>query len=397
MEKEAVAPKATLGKRVLAFLLDAVFSVLCMFALYYTVGLYAINPAMGYSANLEVYQEYAISSGLISATYDSSGKVSTLSQYLYSQEGGYAFFEDKVWNYYTDFLTKHGDPVTVDGVSVPASEYYTASRCLTSIYGLDETGAGNDYYTYGENKNVKPVYKLDMSVTENQSKVLTYYIDSSSSSGVYVNAVKDLQTQSGLNDPYLALVKARSVSFAVSISIPTLIFFMLLPMLLPKGKTLGKLILHLGVANKEQKPAKKINIFLHYLIITLIFLILAIPYQVICWPIAGFLALADFIALSVTRQQLSLHDKISRTTVVDYKSPIKKKEEVGDKIIEIDSNDVKDEKPTTEVLDASVFEKARAEGDALTEFDETMPEKKKSVKKTKKAKSEPKEEAKSKK
>jgi len=324
-----------------AFLIDSAIAIGFMFLVYFLVGEKLMLPGLGYQKEVDAYCQYSADSGLASLVYKSDGvTIDAVNTYQYktvetlpggTSENGYHLYEKIVWDYYTAFLPSHGDDVK--GVS--ASAYYTPEFVTKSIYGLTDDGKGNDYYVPapdgvgGNNFALQPVLNshyqalVDAGNLEDGLRPLLYSFRSSDgSAGLYIDAIVNLKSQTSYSTPIASCNRIRYLATIPAILGPSLIFFFIIPLAVPNGRTLGKLMLGLAVLGDDGYKAHKINIVLHYFIIMLVYEVLLLPDQIIGFPLFALLFIIDYVVLILSKKHQSLHDMLSKSVVVDAKASV---------------------------------------------------------------------------
>ncbi len=244
---------------------------------------------------------------------------------------GYQVFEEKVIYYYTDFCLNNEDASFVALSAKPTKE--AAFTWLNeNLYNLSSTLTNNDYYepdkTSGVNDFTKaPVLKASIQekVASRDEKTLNslyeYYFSATNKSGLYVTAFNDVY-----NQPYLVTRKEITnnityLSRLPGVIISPLIFFIILPLCLKNGKTLGKLFLGLSVIDKRGYKAKKWQILVHYLFIYVYWMFLLVNSLWLGIILAAFMMILDYIIRIISQRRLSIHDYMAYTMVVDKSQP----------------------------------------------------------------------------
>lgn len=341
MISKTVKP-ATYMRTSFAFLIDSAIAIGFMLLTYFLVGEKFMLPSLGYQKQVDAYCQYSADSGLASLAYKSDGvTIDAANTYIYktvetlpdgSSENGYRLYEKIVWNYYTVFLPSRGDDVK----GVAASVYYTPEFVTKSIYGLKDDGTGNDYYVPapdgqgGFDFSSQPILSsstLTQISKETASgntvqKLLYFFRSAGGDSGLYVDAIVNFKSQASYSIPIAACDRIKYLATIPAILGPSLIFFFIIPLAVPNGRTLGKLMLGLAVLGDDGYKAHKINIVLHYFIIMLIYEVLLLPDQIIGFPLFALLFIIDYVVLVLSKKHQSIHDMLSKTVVVDAKASV---------------------------------------------------------------------------
>lgn len=134
----------------------------------------------------------------------------------------------------------------------------------------------------------------------------------------YTNAFNDALADLAQYEPYVDLARQINQFFieilAIAASISVLIFYLLLPLLLKEGRTLGKLVLNLSVVNKDGYHLVWWQYLLRFIGLTVTF-VLAI------YTILGSI-LVSYTFMIFTKNYRSLHDFLAFTRVVDRKQSL---------------------------------------------------------------------------
>ena len=403
------------GKTLLAYLIDAACTIAAIFGVYYALGNTAILKAENYQATYDEYVSYMVDSGLVA---DDSGTLLSYDTLLDDGTPSYLKYEQAVLTYYKVFIPNNYPNAVFsadDGVALNESKtgYDSASLAefvLKKVYGLNKDGTAIDssstqYFELDASTDdpydTKPTKDYDYTaITDQTSRNLklaelkAHFATKDSSSkntGVYFDAVNHFSSQAYYSSLQSAVGLKRYVAYLPSFILAPVIFFFIIPLFTPNGKTLGKLLCKTSVIGEDGYKAKKLNIALHYACVTIIWECLLIPSTILGIMAMFFLMLIDYMILILSRTHQSLHDKIARTIVIDAKqSPcFKDKEEEEAYIAANPSSNVagfrEEEKQKEDaeakrenarilseetILDFSTIGKARREAATITSFDE---------------------------
>jgi len=341
MVAKTVKP-ASYMKNASSFLIDLAIALGMMFLLFYTVGQQWIFKAQGFGTYQQAQYSYIMKSGLATAELNDDGTYKTLKVATYEPANkykdangkevyGFQMYADEVWNFYTAFLPSNGD----DANGTPAVTFYTYAYCTETIYGISKSeGTGNTYFTHAYEADgvtyAEPVLKSDIQTKVDAGDTATletlnavfYRAASNGYSGYIADAVDLLSAQSQYKDPANQVNRIIYLSLIPSITIPLLIFFFIIPICVPQGKTLGKLILGIAVIGDDGYKAKKIFIVLHYFILLVEMGLLLLPSLSLGVTIVSLLLLIDFVVLVLSKRHQSLHDRLSKTVVVESRKRI---------------------------------------------------------------------------
>jgi len=441
MEKqvESTLIAASLWKRILAYLFDGFLAIGLGLLFYFALGNYVLASSLGQTGATKNIYKYYVDSGLLYGEKDPNGEyTSSPSVFLYTasgekddsgsyiatpnQEYGYQAYLDLVWNYYTGFLAGNDERVVAmkkeDGTPYSQDDYYQYFNQtiigLPSISDLADLSSDRKgeakYFQYDLNEegsaidiNAKPILQDNYleKIANQETKettlkeLLSYFLayDSSSSvSGLYYDAVMDLQgaregsVQTYFTEQYTIISNASMVITFVCFLPFQFIFFFIIPLILKDGKTLGKLIFSLVVVRVDALRMKVMQQIIRSLILTLLGVILFALGTTIGVMLYMLLVVIDFCALSFSRFHQSLHDKACKTIVVDAKASVWFEEELA-KEEYLASKGTKGNSSYQElemlrkiaeedaILDLSNIDRNRLEAKRMTSFDEFEKEK----------------------
>ncbi|HAS56800.1 MAG TPA: hypothetical protein DCR94_06190 [Firmicutes bacterium] len=392
---------ASIGKSLFAFLIDFLCSLGVMLAIYFGIA----KPLIGRSNNIDgIYNDYNKFQSDSFLVGEDSKALSFPSYDKKSNTYGYKKYEEVVWKYYTVFVATNPNATFFEDdefLGDKNNPIEVGKWVYNHIYKLEENNEKEDSFynspTETTDYTLAPTLKqsyLDLleaeknnDKTETADKLLNYYYQSkdNSVSGLYVDCVKHFSSQ-----PYAEELtnKYSSISYWIwlpGILISPFIFFFIFPLCISKGRTVGKLILSIGLANKNGEEASKGQIAIHYAILTLLWYILALPINMnFSFMIVGTALLIDFIVLLLSKNHQSIHDKIASTEVVDlklstiYPSSLSKEEKIEEKEEIKEDNyfnkplkrEEKEEEPSFEVLDSRTIGQARKQAEKIKSFDE---------------------------
>ena len=326
------------GKSTLAFLLDTVFTIAMIFILYYAFGRPVLQPAQNYQGTYDEYTSFIKDSGL--TTGDQYGTFLSYDYGMTDGKYGYQHYQDAVLHYYTVFIpsNENAEFQEEDGVFAEgdgSSDYQTslAKFVLKKVYKLNEDGSqiedgADPYFILNEataddpyDVTLAPAYQGTLSDLQLTS-LNSYFYNASEKSGVYYDAMSHFTAQ-----PYFLKLQnligmKKYISFLPSFILSPLIFFFIIPVCVPNGRTLGKLIARTAVLGADGYKAKKLNIILHYAILTVVWEFLLIPSTAIGIMGMALCFLIDYVVLVLSKNHQSAHDKVARTIVVRSKDSI---------------------------------------------------------------------------
>lgn len=424
MEKKKLGKNivpAGAGKSTLGFLIDFVLTGIMMVILYYAAG-QPIQRGLGMERKNQQVNEMYEASFIIGKT-DNAYQLKFYTTGTEKDGYGYVKYGEDIWNYYTVFVTgPDGAFLTKDEFTGDRSNPVDVGKWVyKKIYAITEEQPSTKNFQVPKNEAneylwaSKPVLSaeadsalkgenMDWAKDSCAKDLRKFYCDAETrddvtndSKGAMFDALNHFVAQ----PKYLALnqeiVNIRYYSLLPSFGLAPLIFFMIIPMFVPNGKTIGKLLAGTAVIGCNGYKARKINIFLHYFVLFALFELLLLPITVVAVMILMFGLLIDYMALILSKKSSqSLHDRIARTIVVNAKQSIwfvdaEAEEEYirshpNSNIAKIKSDERSDEPAKTAdgrilygstaykyddaVLDASKIGAARREAENLTNFDE---------------------------
>lgn len=392
---------APMTKRFGAFGIDFVLAILMGVILYLTWGTHGLYRAMGSDAIYQEAMAFYDHSGLYSIStvdgrYSTDGAVKRYAPIATAENGqadhGYALYLNDLWHFYTVFLPTEPNIDEVNGVA-PA-EYYTVSYFQTKIMGLPSDSSAfdiNDETTYSSvdgffryalndegtavDVTKKPVLKsaAQTLVDAKDTATLTRLNDAffaSSNTGLTYNAAVNLSEQTylvGLGTSYSKTIWARN---AVVVAIPVFIFFLLLPLVLPNGASLGKLIMRLGVVKKDGcRIGFKERILRPWVLVITVGAFMAFPQSLMIIAIGVLFALLAVNFIIAGRDKSgnlrSLQDRLAGTVVISLKGAkiYANPDEIqrGEAIDAVDVAPMEQSAPADDYLDVDSVEKDKEE------------------------------------
>lgn len=427
-------------KRMLAYVVDAVLALGVGFLLYTFVTSTYLFKAMGGSDSEQKLMNYYAESGLLmtekkeDGTYDKSkvgffqfkADEKDASTFVDAPNGKLAYeaYYDKVYEYYTvilptalegdsDFVVLKDDNgkafTSLDQYKSYFNEKVFSLPKLTDLTKIDEDSRSsktNPYFVLALNEAkdavdplARPVLKkeyqdkVDAKDADTIKKLRDYFFDATSSkaadAGIYYNAVSDMMGNSETSvQTYSAtqnaiITKANAVSQVVAFIPCIFIFSFVIPVFVPGGKTIGKLIFNLPVISEEGFSMPLWKRLLRPFYMAVLGSLLFVPYTITMIIFFG-LFLVDALMLGFSKSGLSLHDRIFKTLVIDGKNSQYFKdasaqeeyyeehpeEREGEEQIEIDYEMEAAIRQQERVLDMDTIMKNREEARSITSFDE---------------------------
>lgn len=392
---------AGLGKGVLSFLLDVIFTVALMVGLYYAIGVPVILNNSDYSSLQTTLKNTLRDSG-ITKEEDGVFKIYVYQDSTQTAPEDYAYkkYINMMWDYFTvvlpsnENLTPTVEFTSSDNVQIPVfkgkadlSDPAYGKWIYENFFGYSAEAEKNYFFpSVADDFSSRPTALEEEHVTLGQLMLRTN-AEMNTYIGYYPRVLGHLQ-----NQPYLLQIQAKMQfdTYAAKLptfTIPALIFFFILPLCLREGRTLGKLIVGVAVIGIDGYRAPKFNIGARQFIITAMWLLLALPWNNIAWPLALILALITFMSRILSKRDQAIHDMVARTVAIDAKkSTWFANEEDAKAYVEENPNaavskeiraDEQEEARTSatieaeeQILDLSTIDKRRAEARSMTSFDE---------------------------
>lgn len=375
MENNDLLKQASLGKRVLAFLIDFLLAFIIGTILNaYVTGTYMYN-ALGGGAVTQEYYSFAKDSGLVNYIQNDDGTIDSIYLYGYTGNGeandsysliatpdgvpGYQAYLDKIWFYYTEFYP------TDARMNKPEGYTYSKDECdsyktyvYTNVFLLPGPATVKDnhdavryssdssqpYFEYALKDDgtpdivSKPIlresYVEIINGTDETKKEETltalrnYFLDitisnysASVSGGVYYNATLDMEGQNSSIQTYFSerMTKVQYISWYCSLVafLPLyLVIFFIIPIIDKQGRTIGKFIMRLSVVREDAILMKWYQRIGRPLCMLVIVSLTLIPNSYYSTIIFGAVSLLDFAFASLSKSGKSLHDRLCKTCVV---------------------------------------------------------------------------------
>jgi uncharacterized RDD family membrane protein YckC len=289
MEQNQFAVNGNLLKRSGAAILDfIVFTLATLFLISSAIG-----PIYDNQYNTSQLSDQFTAYQLASYLY---AEDETTEQVLFVSNGE---IPDAIYNYYAEF--KNGK------LYLEETEPFVFSNAWYNETILNINEEGTFFELNQGDSNVRASERTDLS-EEEQALLLNFY----------TNAFNDALADLANYEPYVALAQQINAYFieilAIGASISMLIFYLLFPLLLKEGRTLGKLALNLSVVNKDGYHLAWWQHLLRFIGLTITF-VLAI------YTILGSI-LVSYTFMIFTKNYRSLHDFLAITRVIDRKQSL---------------------------------------------------------------------------
>ena len=344
-------PTASVFTRIVATAIDAfivvLLSVIGSFFIYR--GVLSTNGTLrSYVENQNAHVE---SSHLAKSTDGSYYSYSSSDYYEQDDDGNYAIIKALSYfylNYLTNSNLEEGDVGSLNfneevEPGIAQKDYYTVSWFNENVLKLPKPGETSDvdYFVYqkdGENNDYSKVGTVNEEkyvATIEQDGQTTKKVEMSKEMETftyeaYKKAIDILYGQQFFKNWNNTLELTSSLITLGSRLFMVLIMFVLLPILLKDGKTLGKLLLKVSLMNKNDESIKKWQVplrALFYILIPVIMFFVTNAYINI--GIILVLLIASIAVMALSKKKTALHDLVAGTIVVDdyYKKKLKEQEE----------------------------------------------------------------------
>jgi uncharacterized RDD family membrane protein YckC len=447
--EERIKP-ATFGKRFLAYFIDSAIVIITGVILWTTVCSTTLADQMHGNDDWRSEMKVLDDSGIVNFTYNDDGSIkqgdSDFLNYYYASpcggsltvcknssgtettdtqdKPGYTYYYSRVRHCYVDFLSSDSridDITNSDNTITKKADYYTPYYFNNTVMGLpskeslasldltveDNIDDANHYYKYqivsgAVDFDAEPILtaeyetKINGSATpdaEACSNLKSKFITSTSSglsssfSGIYYDAYKVLSQQSYVQEKATLVSNVNWACMLVAFVPIQLIVFFLIPLCMPNGQTLGKLITRLAVVSKDGYKISWYSRIIRPLYMGVLgTLLVVIPNSLIGFFVFAGITLIDYVVMAVCKDgsSMSLHDKFSKTIVVDAKhsiwfaSPEAEEDylsqhpstdlETGDSLLSPEEA-ARIERESS-VLDLSTINRHKDEAHSMTSFDE---------------------------
>lgn len=335
-------------KRIASYFLDLILSLVIGFVLFATLGQNVIAKGFGAEEASNNATDFAISSGL--AKRSENGKGADVFFYdakgINGEKHGYEKYLDSVWYYYTEFLNvaKNPDERVVartndDGKVFTSEDYYQHffERCLGFTKDSDGT---NPYFVYAREEGQiaytsKPVLnsetksKVDAGDEATLQLLFTFFYNETATSqkGLYFDALTDMKGKSYNSDSVQTYYEEQLLRYSyalwgaevICLAPITVIFFLVLPLSLKDGQSLGKLLMGVEVVDVHGFRISTSQKIVRPLIVLVIHLAALIPNATLGITIYLAISVTSFLFMSLSKKRMNLHELITKTTVVDKK------------------------------------------------------------------------------
>lgn len=215
-------------------------------------------------------------------------------------------------NFTLDELTTYDEIITYN---YSLEEYSTNGPSALEEFKNSKTDMMKEYFTYDQETDTY------IPNEENESKILTFYSDAFNDLSSFL-----LVNNETLANAYSKLNFYNQIERFISILIVSVVLYIVIPLILKNGQTIGKKVLKVYVVecDKEGLGLSTSKLLLREGTFVVVEVILSMFTYYI--PI-----ILSLIVLVATKNRVSLHDVVSKTMVIDTLEDISEKEEIVDK------------------------------------------------------------------
>ena len=318
--------------------IDLAIYILLSFLILTIAGVIVGNYDKSYVAASELVAHHIEYSKL--AKYeDKNGYVSYSNDDLLAVEEDASFIINQLSYFYLSYMTGNNidtgyeaslnkdDTLIVDSVSYIQKDYYNVKFFNEKVLLLKEDSVGATYFKYQEvdgNKDESKIAIIDSQYIEevatNGSSVKRLVKDNTLLgflNDIYQDAIRVFYKQQAILEANKTIDTTNIVLMFIATIPSFLIFYILIPLLNPFGKSIGKYIFHLALVDDKGYLIKKWRILLRSLpifgVTIYVCLINSLYYQLI---VILLLLLISLGVLVFTPKRKALHDLMSGTTVI---------------------------------------------------------------------------------
>jgi uncharacterized RDD family membrane protein YckC len=372
--------EAGFGKRLIAYVIDAVIVIILTVLLYnYVTSTYLYNALGGNTAGQAMYQ-YATDSELMRPTYGADGKtITAINVYQYTDtvgqsstpadqsKPGYEEYYKRAWFYYTSFIYSDSQATgrsvamtntsTIGGTTTfTQDDYYTyfeqavmllpdPSKITDVTVEANLTSDKSPYFKYALNDagtavdiHKMPVLRsnvqalVDANTATTLTSLNTYMYDSTNANGygLYGTAVVDLtggnSSHSSVQTYYLQLYSEQNKDIWISAFVAyvpfQLIFFLIIPLIRKKGETIGKLAMGISVVKIDGFNVTWKEKLIRQFMVTTLGMLVILPWVYIGVMLYILFAVIDYMVLVMSKTHQSLHDRLAKTEAVARKESL---------------------------------------------------------------------------
>ena len=273
---------------------------------------------------------------------------------IYETNDDYHLYETPLTFYYLEYLTgcfaelpegkttdelaapNYKEEIVLDnGEKLLPKDYYTIAWYNANILEINDTnsieGETTSYFKYAldEEGNIdKSVIGVPKTERFNTDKNIIEKIDNTMLATFYAqkytNAYEHLINQDFYLDVSIPKTFLLSTSFTLAIICGGLINYLIIPLFLKGGATLGKKLFKLGLANYQGYKIKKYQLVLRFIpyLFTSICVLFVNSSMFVVFSIVSIILLISFATMMASPKRSALHDYIARTIVIDAKGSL---------------------------------------------------------------------------
>lgn len=291
---------ASLGKRTGAAILDIFVAALVWFGLL----AYAVQPIFN-----AVYGVYDIQDAYQAIQLESKLYVEN-EEYLTVNVVDAEDYPTAVYEYYTVYKFATDTTYTTPWYN----EHILLIGTEASLFEFAQTADVDDPTLLGVAKGVVDSGTLTSSELSSANAAIASLL-SSFYSTAYTAAVTDLNAQPAYFDLATQLSNYFTWELVISTLISLAIFYLLIPMLMKDGMTLGKKVFGLALVNKLGYKVSRLQILLRFLAFAVIEIFGSV------YTIMGTI-LVSYTIMIFGKKNLSIHDYVASTRIIDAKHSV---------------------------------------------------------------------------
>ncbi len=294
---------------------------------------------------------------------DAEGKISkSLGKDDEAYIGLYPFqaYSDLVYSLYSNFYYENDEAVilTIEGQKKQKSEFadkneylkfvgeevFQITEAKTSIYSFAVKDDSSPDYSKKPvlNQNNETVKNLESEDAAKKKEALaainSFWVGESMSAagnGIYGKVFSSFF----YNQPVYQEVLAKANNYIYMSNLifrfaSPFIFFFLIPLLIPEGRSIGRLLAKTKVLSKDGEKAPKWRVAIHQGVILAFWLSGFIPNTYLFYSLLGLLSFADGMVMMGSKENRTVHEKLAGTTTVELEPTLGKRKIDNKDVIE---------------------------------------------------------------
>ena len=319
---------ATLGKRFLAFFFDVVLMLFIGLGVY--IGVSQIFSQVDSIDEMKVkYNDIITESGIMNVENDNI---------VYKSYTSYEEATESIFNFYNVYVPKYSDANSI------SKEWFNVFVLglddINSTYTNEDLGKRSSAVKLGkelfEYQQVDGAIKSDELgipkaynqgektfndiADDDQKKILNYFnSQDNEAESVMYSCIKTVSYFKELNDLYNSYILYNTtIPLIMGVAIGYIIFFIIMPLCLKDGKTLGKLFMKISVVSITYYSVKKTQIVLRYVpqICLFIIAVLFTGLNIFTISVGTMIIIASYLMAIFRENHQSVHDMVAGTFVV---------------------------------------------------------------------------------